>query len=81
MAGVEESSPYREDLLYMINAIARILPMRMEDQVLIVLSLDTDEKIDKWFEWLRPHVIGVNELNVTEVEIIRAAVMIGKGKM
>ena len=81
MAIAEGSSPYREDLLYMINAIARILPMRMEDQVLIVLSLDTDEKIDKWFEWLRPHVIGENELDVTEAEIIRAAVQIGKGKM
>ena len=79
MAGVAESSPYRKVLLDMINSINQVIPLKPENQVLIVLRLDTEEKIQKWFEWLRTKVIGENELEATEQEIVRKAVQIGKG--
>lgn len=78
MAGVAESSPYRKALLSMINSINQVIPLKPENQVLIVLRLDKEEKIQKWFEWLRPKVKGENELEATEQEIVRAAVQIGK---
>ena len=79
MAGVEKSSPYREVLIGMINSINQIIPLSPENQVLIVLQLDTEEKIQKWFEWMRPKIKGENDLQATEAEIVRAAVTINKG--
>ena len=81
MAGVEESSPYRAILINMINSINQVIPLREQDQVLIVWKLDTEEKIQKWFEWLRPRVKGENDLDATATEIVRAAVKIGKGEL
>ena len=79
MAGVEKSSPYREVLIGMINSINQIIPLSPDNQVLIVLQLDTEEKIQKWFEWMRPKIKGENDLQATEAEIVRAAVKINKG--
>ena len=79
MIGVEKLSPYREVLFSMINSINNVIPLTPENQVLIVMKLNTEEKIRKWFEWLRPRLQGENELNATETEIVRAAVQIDKG--
>jgi hypothetical protein len=81
MAGVEESSPYREALISLILSINQVVPIRMEDQILMVISLDTEQKIIKFNNWVKSRLTGENELDATEAEIIRAAVMIGKGKM
>lgn len=81
MAGVEESSPYREALISLILSINQVVPLRMEDQVLMVLSLDTEQKIIKFNNWVKERLTGENDLGVTEAEIIRAAVKIGKGQM
>ena len=78
MAGVDKSSPYREHLMSMINSINQVIPLKPENQVLIVIKLDTEEKIQSWFEWLRPRIKGENDLQATEAEIVRAAVRIGK---
>jgi hypothetical protein len=78
MAGVDKSSPYREALIGMINSINQVIPLREENQVLIVIKLNTEEKIHKWFEWLRPRIKGENDLQATEEEIVRAAVRIDK---
>ena len=55
--------------------------MKEEDQVLIVYSLDTEEKISKFSKWVKAHLKGENDLEATSREIVRAAVFIGKGKM
>ena len=78
MVGVDKSSPYREHLMRMINSINQIIPLKEENQVLIVMQLNTEEKIQSWFEWLRPRIKGENDLQATEVEIVRAAVKINK---
>ena len=78
MAVVDKSSPYREALIGMINSINQVIPLKEENQVLIVIKLNTEEKIHKWFEWLRPRIKGENDLQATEEEIVRAAVRIDK---
>ena len=80
MAGVDKSSPYRAVLMSMINSINQVVPLKTENQVLIVLKLNTEAKIQQWFEWLRPKLKGENDLQATEEEIVRAAVKIDKGE-
>lgn len=79
MKKAQKSYHYREDLLYMINALKQVVHLKEEQQVLIVLQLNTDEKIDRWFEWLKTKIIGENEIDATATEIVRAAVHINQG--
>ena len=81
MVGVDKSSPYREALISLICSINRAVSLKEEDQVLIVYSLNTEEKISKFNKWVKSHLKGENELEATDREIVRAAVFIGKGKM
>ena len=78
MAGVAESSPYRQALISLINSINQVIPLKEENQVLIVLRLDTEKKIIKFNDWIKTKLKGENELDATEQEIVRAAVQIGK---
>ena len=81
MAEVEKFSQYKEHLLTIINSINSTIPLKAENQVLIVLKLNSIEKIRKWVDWIRSKLQGENELMATEVEIVRAAVQIDKGMM
>ena len=79
MSGVAESSPYRQALISLINSINQVTPLKPENQVLIVLRLDTEEKIIKFNDWIKIKLKGENGLEATEQEIVRVAVRIGKG--
>ncbi len=79
MAGVAESSPYRKALISLINSINQVVPLKDENQVLLVLKLNTEEKIMKFNEWIKIKLKGKNNLQATEAEIVRAAVQINKG--
>lgn len=81
MAEVEKFSQYKEHLLTIINSINSTIPLKEENQVLIVLKLNSIEKIRKWVDWIRSKLQGENELMATEAEIVRAAVQIDKGMM
>ena len=81
MAEVEKFSQYKEHLLTIINSINSTIPLKAENQVLIVLKLNSIEKIRKWVDWIRSKLQGENELMATEAEIVRAAVQIDKGMM
>jgi hypothetical protein len=63
----------------LINSINQVIPLKPENQVLIVLKLNTEEKIVKFNEWIKTRLKGENDLQATETEIVRAAVRIGKG--
>ena len=78
MVGVDKSSPYREALISLINSINQAVSLKPENQVLIVMKLDTEQKIVEFNEWVKSHLQGENNLQATEVEIVRAAVRIGK---
>ncbi len=78
MIGVSKSSPYREALMRLINAINREIPLKKENQVLLVMKLNTEEKIIRFNEWIKEH-LEKGKLMATEEEITRAAVKIDKG--
>lgn len=77
MAETEKFSQYKEHLLTMVNAINREIPLREQNQVLIVYKLNTVEKIQKFFEWIGEN-LQESKLKATEEEIVREAVQIGK---
>ncbi len=77
--GVDKSSPYRAALMRLIASINNVVPLKPENQVLLVMTLDTEEKIVKFNEWVKTKLLGENDLQATEVEIVRAAVKIDKG--
>ena len=63
----------------MIVTIDSIIPLTKENQVLIAMKLNTEDKIQKWFDWIESKLQGDNDLQATEAEIVRAAVRIDKG--
>lgn len=77
--GLSPDNSYRKALISLINSINVVVPLDDKDQVLIVLKLDTEEKISLFNEWIKGRLVGENELNATAQEIVRAAVQIGKG--
>ena len=79
MVGVAKSSPYREALISLINSINKVIPLKEKNQVLLVMQLNSEEKIIKFNEWVKSKLKGENELQTTETEIVRAAVQINKG--
>lgn len=79
MLGVDKSSPYRKALFSLINSIDRVIPLKPENQVLIVMELDTEEKIIQFNNWVKSRLTGENDLDTTEMEIVGVASWIGKG--
>jgi hypothetical protein len=76
---LDKSSPYREALMSLIVSIDKVVPLKEENQVLIVMKLNTEEKVIMWNEWIKSRLVGENDLQATEEEIVRAAVRIDKG--
>ena len=64
MAGVAESSPYRQYLMDMIVALDGAVSLSEPNQVLLVLQLDTEEKIIKFNEWIKTRLKGENEIDL-----------------
>ena len=82
MAEAERSEKYkdlREALVGLILSINEVIPLEEREQVLIVMKLNTSEKIVKFNEWVKERMKGENELDATAAEIVRAAVQIDKG--
>lgn len=79
METLKKSSRYYQPLMDMIVTIDSIIPLAKENQVLLVLKLNTEAKVQKWFDWIATKLKGENDLQATEVEIVRAAVKIDKG--
>ena len=76
---MEKSSRYYQPLMDMIVTIDSVIQLTQENQVLLVLELNTESKVQKWFDWIQTKLKGENELQATEAEIVRAAVKINKG--
>lgn len=82
MAEAERSEKYkdlREALIGLILSINEVIPLEEREQVLIVMKLNTSEKIVKFNEWVKARMKGENDLDATAAEIVRAAVQIDKG--
>ena len=70
---------YKEELVRLLHDIEDQIPMEMPDIVLIMMDLDTVEKIVQFAEWVESKLDGDN-LKTTAREIVRAAVWIGQGR-
>ena len=75
---LDENNPYEKALIRLINSIDGQVPLPEEDKVLILLRLDSEEKIKKFNKWVGGRLQG-ETLNATATEITRAAVKISKG--
>ena len=70
---------YKEELVRLLHDIEDQIPMEMPDIVLIMMDLNTAEKIALFAEWVLSKMDG-DSLNTTAREIVRAAVWIGQGR-
>lgn len=78
MAQLQDTNPYRISLAEMLHGIEEQIEMNEPDIVLILISLDTEEKICLFSEWILTKMVG-ETLGATRSEIIGAAVRIGMG--
>ncbi len=78
--GIDKSSPYWQPLKDVIVTLDEMVGLSKKNQVLIYITLDTEEKIARWFNWVSSKCYHGDCIAATEVQIVRAAVKIGKGK-
>lgn len=76
-AMLDRNNPYSKALAKLIALINKQIPMAMEDRILIMYSLNTEDKIKRYNEWVKSRLDG-DTLNATETEVIQTAVKIGK---
>ena len=79
MEQLPDTNPYRIHLTKMLHNITDEVTMEMPDIVLIMMDLNTEEKIVKFTNWVREKFDG-QDLRATAQEIVRAAVWIGQGR-
>ena len=80
MLGLKRKSPYRKLLIELINSINSEIGLSESNQVLMVLKLDTEEKVIMFNYWLKLK-INNNMLCSTESEIMREVIKINKIKI
>ncbi len=76
---LSEDNPYVKVLMSLIVSISREIHLDKEDQILIAMELNSEEKIKQFRDWIESKMMEDN-LNAEPVEIVRAAVRIGEGK-
>ncbi len=79
MEQLPDTNPYRIHLAKMLHNITDEIPMEMPDIVLVMMHLNTEERIEQFTNWVRTKFDG-KHLNATAQEICRAAVWIHKGR-
>ena len=63
------------------KSLNQVVTLKAENQVLIVIKLNTEDKIIKFNDWVKTKLKGENDLQATEEEIVRAAVKIDKASV
>jgi hypothetical protein len=74
-----DDNPYRIHLAKMLQCFERYITIPEEDVVLILMHLNTEERIIRFAEWVQTKIVG-ETLNTTTQELCRAAVWIHKGR-
>ena len=69
----------RKWLIGMINAIDDEIGLREEDKVLIMMQLNSEEKLDRFNEWIRENIKD-SKLDATPVDVMNATAKIGRLK-
>ena len=76
MVGISNKS-LRNALISLISSINQEIGLSNENQVLLVIKLNTEDKLFEFNDWIKNNIQN-NKLNATEAEIMRAAVNISK---
>ena len=75
---MEKNDPYRIALIKLISSISREVQLDKSDQVLLLLQLDTEEKVSLFNRWVKTKLVN-GTLKSTPEEIMNASAKIGKG--
>ena len=74
----KEIEDWRENwLLSMINAMDREVSLEESDKVLILMQLNTADKITAFNEWVKTKLVN-GKLETTQIEIMHASAEIGR---
>lgn len=80
MTQLPDTNPYRIHLAKMLHNIVDEVPIEKPDIVLIMMHLNTEERIQKFTDWVRTKFNG-ETLNATADEIVGAALRIHEGRI
>ena len=72
MARLTAKNPYKRELIGLMHSIEEQMNMDMDDIMLVLLELNTEEKIFRFFQWIKTRLKG-EEILATPREIVRAA--------
>ena len=77
MQETAKNTPKRNWLISLVNAMSKEIQMREEDKVLIILQLNTEEKIDTFCNWVESKMEN-GDFKATSAEVMNMTAMIGK---
>ena len=77
MHGISKKSHYREALISLINSINQQVALTEKNQVLLIMKLNTEEKISEFSKWIKLNLVE-EKLMISEEEIVRHAVELDK---
>lgn len=77
MQEIEKNNPKRKLLISLVNAISEEIQMREEDKILIILQMNTEEKIEKFFDWIESKMEN-EKLKTTTTEVMNITARIGR---
>lgn len=72
MARLTAKNPYKAALMRSLHGVEKQLNMDIEDIMLILLEMDTEEKIIRFAKWMKNNMDGEKILAMPN-EIVRAA--------
>lgn len=79
MEYLPDTNQYKIHLAKMLHCFEKHVNLEESDIVLILMQLNTEERILKFMEWVQPKMVG-EKLTVTAAEIVGAAVRIHDGR-
>ena len=71
------SNSTRKWLISLVNAMDEEIGLREEDRVLIILQLNTEDKVDQFNEWIKTKIVD-EKFVATPVEVMNATARIGR---
>ena len=79
MTQLPDTNPYRIHLAKMLHCFENHVRLERPDIVLIMMQLNTEERILRFMEWSQTKIVG-EKLNATADEIVGAALRIHDGR-
>ena len=71
------SDSTRKWLISLVNVMDEEIGLREEDKVLIILQLNTEDKVDQFNEWIKTKMVD-EKFVATPVEVMNATARIGR---